>query len=777
MADNVSKITYILEAAQATAAAKALDQSLEKIGASAKSGAAVATASLNSTGTAIGGVAQAAGAADPKIAALFASLSSMKNEITAIVPAAQNATGATSALVAGFGSLTAAWAFAIPVAINLVGIIVEMISAKRELIKVDEEVIATDVARLASSENMFEEYAREQTVLGDLRTLLVAYREATLTLVEAKLKQRLAEKAVADFQEGRQQLDQENLLLFGKLAVTIEDLTRQEAELNVERQAAQKVTDETVRQMISLGAQTGSTAEEVRTLAEAMPGLTSVMPDLIRALNDGALEAERFALALNKLKIPKFDESGTAAGIQAQIEALKTGLAAAARDGITALDEKVRFLRPTLSGLSSDLKHNAEATKGLDDETRKLITRYRELFDTQKKARAEREVRDITPQLEREFIQAQMRLAKEDFEQRIKLIRDEFALRRSEYEKHAALTAQQINLLKLLEISAIQAVRNERLKIMQDEVEASAKRTAKMVEDTRKWEEKANADRVADYVKLYQELTVLDNKFFEARQKREFAARSNRGGRAVTEAATEARQAEELRRVQLVFGDLNREAVNFELHLRAIDAFSGDASFLSGLTAALVGVINTFDVAQAAGFAFANAMQVAFDQAINHGKSFMEVFGKVLLAGFLSAIGQMAIQEGTYHILAGIAKLFNPFTAAAGAKEIAAGVALVAFGSALVAGASAITSSLNKQESGAGASGGTAGGGAPTSQNAGPTENQIPFPTSGPGGGQTIIIKLDGNGTKSFLKGEGVVTTNSMRAEHQGDIQRVVRKK
>ena len=125
-----------------------------------------------------------------------------------------------------------------------------------------------------------------------------------------------------------------------------------------------------------------------------------------------------------------------------------------------------------VSGLSADLKHNTEATAGLDDETRKLITRYRELFDTQRKGK---DVKDIGPQLQRELIQAEFKLVKDDFDKRIELVKEEFAFRRAEYAKHAALTATQIDALMLLEVKAIQLVQKERLKADLEAVEASLK--------------------------------------------------------------------------------------------------------------------------------------------------------------------------------------------------------------------------------------------------------------------------------------------------------------
>ena len=233
----------------------------------------------------------------------------------------------------------------------------------------------------------------------------------------------------------------------------------------------------------------------------------------------------------------------------------------------------------------------------------------------------------------------------------------------------------------------------------------------------------------------------------------------------------------EARDVDEIFGSASLSVDQFVRRVNILQQYA-NGDVLGGLKSSFLDLISIQNVAMTTAGAFPNAMQEAFTQAIVYGKNFIEVFGKTLLAGILSAIGQKAIAEGTYHILAGTAKLFNPFTAADGAREIAAGVALVAFGSALVASASAITSTLNKKQAsgGAGASSGQGSGGSATdSGRPEPRNVPIAFPTTGSNGGQTVI-KLDRAGTRDFLEGQGVLTAKSIGSRDFPILEKAVKR-
>ena len=200
-------------------------------------------------------------------------------------------------------------------------------------------------------------------------------------------------------------------------------------------------------------------------------------------------------------------------------------------------------------------------------------------------------------------------------------------------------------------------------------------------------------------VKQRQTREEEERKLYENLRKLAIEQRSNRAGRAQIEEQTRA----DHDRAGGVFGD-NLGAENANLlrkRLEAIDNFQ-----FTGLLDSFNALLDKFNLANIAADSFANALQGAFHRAFIDGANFMEAFGKLLLAGFLSALGQQAIAEGTYHMLAGAAKLFNPLTAWAGAGEIAKGAALVAFGSALVAGGSAISGSIGKDNAAAAAGGG-----------------------------------------------------------------------
>jgi len=332
-----------------------------------------------------------------------------------------------------------------------------------------------------------------------------------------------------------------------------------------------------------------------------------------------------------------------------------------------------------------------------------------------------------------------------------------------------------------------------------------------LVNNFNDWDLKQTQERAVKGRQIREE---EERKFYENQRKIEFAARSNRAGRAQVEAEALAResrlkdlrqrfagqfgggaQSDQLDRidkkllelgltVQDVAGRLGYAAQNadaFERGLSAIQRIE-QGGFGNILAGSLQLIFDKFQLAMIVAESFANALQQAFIQSIAYGKNFVEVFGKTLLAGILSAIGQHAIAEGTYHILAGTAKLFNPFTAAAGAQEIAAGTALVAFGSALVGAATAISNSLNRNSGGAtqqaargnGASSGSASTPANNNQ---PTVLKLPVPTSGKDSG--TIIKLDAKGTENFMRNlfekHEVVTPENMGRKLRSKLQPIVK--
>ncbi|MEK6323629.1 MAG: hypothetical protein AABN33_18465 [Acidobacteriota bacterium] len=718
-------------------------------------------------------------------AAVVASTSAFSRK-TSMINTGQGALRGYDAAITGvirsMGGINLGFAVGISLLAALLPKIISLISAKEEMIKIDKDQIDTDLRRNNNGERTTRIHADLITAFRILASQQKDYQQTTKQLNHdlEELAKGSETRLIIDAKTGAswQQLNRNATELRSGVAQLNEKMGDQE-------KVIQPALEVILRHKEATGESTEATLEWANTLGHFAPEQIQFFRERLNALIP---DIDEFTKKLNDLAVPRFDAASSLPGLGSLRASVEATFQLARDQGITDWAEQVKFATPALKALDEGLKDYTGSLRGYKREMAALQDGERAaiaLMQQQQRVREEdfkarKQIRDIGPELERELIQAQTKLAKDDFAKREQLIRDEFAFRRREYEKHAALTGTQIDALKTLELAAIQIVRNERLEAQMEE----SRDRAKTLAHGRESRAREIAEWGAHYRKQRQVREDEERKFFADQAKIEFAARSNRGGRREIEAGIKAGQADELRRVQQVFGDLNRESATFQAHLKAIDAFSKQQNFLSGLKDALGGVINTFDLAQAAGLSFANGLQVAFDLAINEGANFAEVFGKTVLAGILSAIGQQAIAEGTYHILAGIAKLFNPFTAAQGAHEIAAGVALVAFGAALVAGASAITSSINKGNNAASGSSGAASSGA----GAGATgstqrEPKQPINVVVPSFPRQRVpdIHFDTQQTADLvirtLESKGVVTVRSSREQHNVPLRKALKTK
>lgn len=694
------------------------------------------------------------------------------------------------ALVRSIGGIPVWAAVAIPIVLALAQALFKKGEASAEAIKIDKEQLATSLALADAQQRLIR-------VQGDLFSAVVGIsREAKVYLEHQKdlvSSQQLAASGTGVFTAENAKLAislQRNQgfvetaqFELGALAGMIRDASRGQQGLNkdvVSSAEALSEQDKKIRPLIlaitEYRDQTGQSSEAVIEWAAKVGHLA---PEAVEFLREQLQKIEPFIVKmtedLQKLTIPKFDMKNTAEGIEALTQAVLSGLTAGFDKGLGGSATTTNSFRATVQALSGTIEALDQALKrvaGNEAAYNRLLSEqlpsirsaielhkqlnkeYNESFKTKEKT-----IKDITPQLEMESLKASIALNKENFEQKRELIKREFDLRREEMVKNRQDTELNMTLLQAIEIKRLHELDNEYVAHYQKIKDERLKDFNRFLDYLDKTTD-ALRKQMAHQRQIRED---EEKKFFENQAKIEFAARSNRAGRKETQADEFARQADEMRRVHLVFNDLNRDSIAFQAHLKAIDAFSRDEGFLSGFKNALGGVINEFDLAQAAGQSFATALQSAFDRAINYGENFAEVFGKVLLAGILSAIGQQAIAEGTYHILAGIAKLFNPFTAAQGAQEIAAGAALVAFGSALVAGASAITNSMNhKAAGGTGGAATTSGASSSAQPNPAHPPTITPFPTSP----SSPAIVFDGRQTADLvirvLESRGMVSVRTL---------------
>jgi len=136
----------------------------------------------------------------------------------------------------------------------------------------------------------------------------------------------------------------------------------------------------------------------------------------------------------------------------------------------------------------------------------------------------------------------------------------------------------------------------------------------------------------------------------------------------------------------------NRDLGQFEQLMVRTQQFR-TGNWFAGLIGSIKDVGKAFVLSGVLGQQWSQALVGAFDLAINSGANFISAFGKLLLGGMMQAFGQMAVTQGTFHILSGIARMATIWDFAGGLKEFAAGTALVAFGAALGAAGSMISKS------------------------------------------------------------------------------------
>jgi hypothetical protein len=394
---------------------------------------------------------------------------------------------AIEGIVRGFGGLQLGWAVAIGLAAALLPKIISLVSAHKDytevlkdLMKIDDEALRLEAARLATSANLVEAGGRQARVDADMQAILLNYNAVTEQLTAAQIARASAQEHLSETQR---------LIAQGVIPVLAGDqaedqitkqLTTSIAGLDTQILTLQKSQQDQIKLAVTFGQMTGRNTEAIRAQAASIPNLTKNLIDLNRQLDEGAQLALQFAIELNKLSIPKFDISKTGAGITAQAQAVRRGIQdlapgslAAAQLGIKSFDDTVRTLSPTLRALSEDTKNNKAAFDALDPTVRTAVQRYRELNDHHKSGAGSARSQALAEnQLTKAIADARAALTADDFKGREEKIRADIAA-----ERNALLIKKRLTAAAQSDLAELESLRIEKVNLDREKAVAQSERT------------------------------------------------------------------------------------------------------------------------------------------------------------------------------------------------------------------------------------------------------------------------------------------------------------
>lgn len=812
-----TRIDYILNASQATQTAAKLEQSFQGIGKAAQSAGVSGAAGVTQ-------IEQASVRADPRVAALFSQLQTMKGEIAQLPPTATAAAGATVALGAGadtakeglfrltnmintgqgplrgydaliqalvrsIGGIPIWAAVAIPIVLALAAALMKKGDASAEAVKIDKEQLAASLALADAQQRLIR-------VQGDLFASVVGISREAKTYLEHQ-KDLVQAQTLAS--SGAGVFTGENVKLaislqrnqgfletvkfeMGALVGMIYDASRGQKGLNNDVVASAEALaeqDKKIRPLILAIAeyrdQTGQSTEAVIQWAEKVGHLA---PEAVTFLREQLQKLEPFIAKLTedlqKLTIPKFDVKNTMEGVEAQVQALLSGLTATFEKGIGGSATATNSFRAQVQALGSQIEaldNSLKRVAGTEAAYNKLLAEqlpsiqaaialhkqlnkeYDESFKTKQKT-----IKDIGPALEMESLKASIALHKEDFSLRRRLIAEEFDLRRAEMVRNRQDTELNLALLRGIQIKAFSALEDEHIahyKKIDGERLKDLNRFFDLLD-------KQNAEVRKRFVQQRQIREDEEKKFFVNQAKIEFAARSDRPGRREEESATRKRQNDENARAVIIFGQLARSEQLLAQQVRLANGqLSGQEAILTAVGSAAEQFTEDWIKSGAIFQTVADGISNAMHRMVANG----EDFGANMKAMFLDLIAQLASYWGRLFISMGAGMLW--ISPGAGLGLIAAGVALLAL-SGVFAGlsekAQKAAAATGNSASGAGTTSGAASAGG--AARPGPPTNVIPFPTSPMP--QTIVVHnhFDRGATRTavrgFLESDGFVTESTL---------------
>jgi hypothetical protein len=786
--DSTSKIVYLLDASSITTGASAAEKSFAGMGKAAQSAGVAGAAGLAPLEVAAvkgqtAAQALAAALAQEVPAAVSAATANEQLAVSALAAARAEQAAALAATESGVAHelsaqhairLAGAFSHVTEVAIPNVralghiagglssvafgqlaviagiaiftGVLIKLFEEKEKQVEIDKEQIALDLQRHASlhTGTLFtQEYAR---VLHDVNAVNAQLKHSGEQLAVAQANETDAVRgSTTAYKDVAAATDN----VADKIAIYVLGLVKGvqgETEATAARLEASKTLNEQIAARIRLAAEMHQTAEALIAERIAAGATTEEIERLTGAMNRGALAQANFRLGqgiIGDVRFAVASDAAAAGEVLTHAEAQRRFTAELKARG----EETVRLAGQTKLIQQNEKAFNDETVRGA-----KSVAGYANaLVDLRKRAaEAEAALSLDTLSLQRFKISAQIQAEREH-------------LAINKRDKVAAL--QFLDQIERDMLAGTLLAAAEANKQAQEAARAQRLRHLKEIE---RMERDHNKILFQEYMNLLQHEQKADETAAAARLRQQNAEAER--GRA--EIAAKAAIQEKYLTGQLF--EENKQLAIMDARLRSMEAFAkGD--FFGGLSASLGEVLNGFTLAEVGAQSFADAIQAAFTESIVNGQNFAEVFWKTILAGFLKGVGAQAIASGTFHILQGIAKLWDPFTAAQGAQEIAAGAALVAFGSALTATAGLLTASLNHQAAAASAGGAAATSGA----SAGAARQGVPpqlisFPTSP----QTIgpmTIKLDGNQWERLMKGEAVLTMPGIQGKDNRAVKRALK--
>lgn len=710
-----------------------------------------------------------------------------------------------------FGGLPLPILIALPILNALAGHFLKLGESKKEVMKIDAEQIAASLA-------LVDVQQRELRVSGDLFAALttIGAESKTYKTRMDELKQSIDNARIAqgDFQQAgaittTRLMSQGDIVhdvteFFTILTGKVYDNVRGQQGLNKDVTAAAEALseqDKRIKPLIETVAryrdETGQSSESVIQWAANVGHLA---PEAVAFLRAELEKIEPFITKmtedLQKLTIPKFEMKNSAEGIEAQAQAVLSGLTAAFDKGLGGTATTTNSFRAAvlaLSGLIESLDQSLKRVGGNEAAYNKLLAdqfpsvhaaielhhQLNKEYDDSFKAK-EKLTKDIGPQLEMEALRTSIALAKDNFEQKKELIHKEFDFRRSQLRENQQDTVDNLARLYSIEQNTLQAVNLE------------------YIEHYRKLNEERNKDltrqrefRQKEVIELGQHLAHQrqmreeeEHKFYDTQRKIAIAAgrvtrkeeeddlkhhlaeidkltkqfgRQGFGGLGAGRIDTAQMEAllQKLNQLRAKTGDVT-------IGIHEVDAAFGSASHSAEQFGKRLDILNGSNTN------FIQKLQQmvdwqnvltqgihAFTGAIEGAIAGTDHLGRALLVGFFQIISEICITLGTLFILAAAGFIALPGFQWTAGQLAAAGTALLVFGA--VMGGIAQKLGQNKADQ-AGASGASAGSSASSGDTSRPgtQPNIIPFPTSGQSS-QTIVVKLDGPGTKQFLKGQEVV--------------------
>jgi hypothetical protein len=706
-------------------------------------------------------------------------------------------------------------------------------------------LIGTSTGLNLVSSRMVE--TQKQIVSGDLTASLSDYGKAFHDLTEAESKTTAATQQLEAVQRlYRFAVEDSNKILsvYNETGETTRTTTKAmendfsgfkgevqrlsgEVSTNVKaQQIFHEKVDKVIGSLVIYARATGESTSAMRDHA-AEAGLDAAAIDRLAFALDGAAQAQlRFQAQRASFKLPDFDFAGTSIG---QIDSQKN-FADALKGSSAALDEWYRK-----AGLANDAGRKQRdlyiamtpLAKAQNDE----LTRSIERLGTENGQHLNK--KEVLARVRQELtaMAGSMNLAaREEGQMRLRVLESNEALRESGKQHNGAAAAARsyanalvdlraraadieaelsLDAFALMEFRIRTQIQKEREHL---EINKRDKEAALLILDRieRAMIEKAHLDALRandgfnkqQFEQHRKHLEQVEKQEAQHQQKllqmfidRKKAEEGDKRARArlalaSQDVANEARRAEiaeraalEIEKVARAYSHASKEERIFGLQLRALEQFTkGD--FFGGLITSIQAW--NAELIQSGGYAqiWSDAIVGAFDQTLNSGASFLDAFGKLLIAGLLKAYGQAAIASGTYHITEGIARMATLWDFAGGAREFAAGTALVALGAAMTGAAGAIQNSIGHKPAAGGASAaGSAGSTASTGASGSRREPQIvkvAFPTSGTPA-QSIIFApvLDGPATKGFwgrmydshLESKQVLSIDTIRGKHRRRVK------